>query len=368
MMGDRVNDGRSLILSGNTSYKNLTGVMVTGRIQVITSSSISALEKSQKIIESISTNPINTYAQVRPNPTPANVDDAFSQIRNFDPRVIVAIGGGSVIDFAKVVSARLANSEISTTNELISATTLKAKSVQLVAIPTTSGTGSEVTPFATLWLETGIGKTSIESDELIPDIALLDGELSKSASPDQLLFSGLDAISHCVETLWNRHRTPQSEMYAIQGLTEILGSFPRILSGSGTDNDYQTMQIAAMHGGLAISKNHTALAHAMSYPLTAYFGVPHGLACSFTIPAIWGMFREHFGDRSEANKLIVQTCDLLSENDLLKRVNRWINVDEALKLSHLMSNSERSGNFICDIQISDIENILNRSFALTEIL
>lgn len=363
MMGDRVNGGRSLILSGNTSHKNLTGVMVAGRIQVITSSSISALEKSQKIIESISTNPINTYAQVRPNPTPANVDDAFSEIRNFDPRVIVAIGGGSVIDFAKVISARLANSEISTTNELISGRTFKAKSVQLVAIPTTCGTGSEVTPFATLWLETGIGKTSIESDELIPDIAILDGELSKSASPDQLLFSGLDAISHCVETLWNRHRTSQSEMYAIQGLTEILGSFPRILSGIGTDIDYQTMQVAAMHGGLAISKNHTALAHAMSYPLTAYFGMPHGLACSFTIPAIWEMYREHFGDRAEVGKLIMKTCDLLREVELSKRINRWVNLVEARKLTYLMINSSRSGNFICDIEISDVENILNKSFA-----
>ena len=164
-----------------------------------------------------------------------------------------------------------------------------------MAVPTTSGTGSEVTPFATLWTRDGCGKSSIESREIIPNVAILDPDWPRSAGLQQTLFSGLDAISHCIETLWNRHKTPKSIEYAVGGLQRILEVFPRILAGKGSIEDFRIMQSGAMQGGHAISINHTSISHSISYPLTSFFGVPHGLACSFTIPAVWNRFSETDG-------------------------------------------------------------------------
>jgi alcohol dehydrogenase class IV len=350
------------IVAGPNCYEVLGNLITSGKVLIITSRTVAKLDNFRELCNALSHLEINIFDQVIPNPTPEDIDSSYAELKIFDPTDIVAIGGGSVIDFAKVISAKLSNSNVCSTIELVSLTEFRPTSIKLTAIPTTSGTGSEMTPFATVWPKSGSGKVSIESSEIKPSIVILDSELSRSASTDQLLFSGLDAISHCVETLWNRYKNPISEMYAVSGLKQMMRSFPRVIAGVGTFEDFENIQLGAMFGGQAISQNHTAIAHSVSYPLTAFSGVPHGLACSFTIPAIFRtLYLQSLNNRA-VNELLEEVVAFLDSLILTEKVHAYCSQETITGYSNLFITQNRSNNFAVDIEIADLLKIIDVTF------
>ena len=304
---------------------------------------------------------VHIINNVAPNPTYEDIDNVYRSIESMCPQNIVGIGGGSVIDFSKAMSARFSNPNIDTVTSFYTTGIFKRKTNRLIAIPTTAGTGSEVTPFATLWRSGKLGKFSIESKELIPDVVLLDSEWLPTAKPEQILYSGLDALSHCVETLWNRFKTTYSETNAAAGLKNILHAFPRLLSENATENDYRTMQYGAMQGGAAIAINHTALAHAISYPLTSNFGIPHGLACSFAIPAIFRQFQKEFKMRSDHLQMLQNAVNFVDSLELDKRIRQFAHATEIMKVIDLSLYQSRAGNFIGELHDETVMNLLSKT-------
>lgn len=360
-MNEWIDSSRPSVVIGTAKYERTLSRLAGENTLIVTSPSISNNKKFESIKNSLFKSEVLIINSVRPNPTFENVDILCDQVRLFGPKNIIAVGGGSVIDFSKTISAMVSNPGIRRTVELLKLVDYQPKSVRLIAVPTTAGTGSEVTPFATLWDKNGLGKSSIESEEIMPDIAVLDHEWISSAPHDQLLYSGLDAISHCIETLWNKHRSSVSETYAVEGLRFILSSFPNLLDGRSTDDDYRSMQIGAMFGGRAISENHTALAHAISYPLTAHFGVPHGLACSFTIPAIFRHFEKNLDLASNAYGVIRETVEMLDKLRLNTRVLGFVNTVEIQQMMSLVADQSRSKNFVFSVDIDLIKNLVIES-------
>jgi phosphonate metabolism-associated iron-containing alcohol dehydrogenase len=224
--------------------------------------------------------------------------------------LIVAYGGGSTIDLAKAACHRPHDGDGSKLARWIrgAAPAPEFEPIELIAIPTTAGTGSEVTGWATLWdlhrdpngRMRGI-KRSLESSHAYPTLALIDGAECASCPAHVTRDSGLDALAHAIEAIWNRNATPVADALAVSAATDILDLLPRILDAPGSLSLRRAMSRSALMAGLAFSQTRTALAHALSYPLTAEQSVPHGLACAVWLPIAWELAE---GRSTERDRLL----------------------------------------------------------------
>ena len=202
------------------------------------------------------------------------------------PDVIVALGGGSMIDTAKVLSASRGDFETVRRHLLDKVPLSMDAIVPIIAVPTTSGTGSEVTSWATVWDGANASKYSLAHPRLYPETAVLDPELIAEAPRGLTLATGLDALSHALESIWNVNANPVSATYAVRAAREIMETLPRLLDNLG-DIDLRARQAqASLLAGLAFSNTKTALAHNISYDITLQQGTVHGIACSFCLPAV----------------------------------------------------------------------------------
>jgi phosphonate metabolism-associated iron-containing alcohol dehydrogenase len=237
--------------------------------------------------------------------------------------VVVAIGGGSVMDAAKTLAALEALND----KKHLLLEHLRTGSpfpddlivAPVICVPTTSGTGSEVTRWATIWGENKI-KYSLTDPKLYPEFAVLSPELCVSMPEELTLSSGLDAVSHAMEAVWNRNHTPLSDQMARRALTILRKNLGRCLRQGDNLEARAQVQIAATLAGLAMSITQTALCHSISYPFTALFGMPHGLACSFTLGAV-----SRFNLVEDADRLLPIADGLSIEaiDDLPDAIEDW---------------------------------------------
>jgi phosphonate metabolism-associated iron-containing alcohol dehydrogenase len=202
------------------------------------------------------------------------------------PAVIVALGGGSMIDAAKVLAASrgdFANVQ----RHLVERVPLDPASFpSIIAVPTTSGTGSEVTSWATVWHRDAMSKYSLAHPRLYPEHAVLDPELTLGAPRALTLATGLDALSHSLESIWNVNANPVSMNHATEAAREIMDALPQLLNRLDDAALRARLAKASLMAGLAFSNTKTALAHNISYEITMRHGTPHGIACSFCLPAV----------------------------------------------------------------------------------
>jgi phosphonate metabolism-associated iron-containing alcohol dehydrogenase len=156
----------------------------------------------------------------------------------------------------------------------------------LIAVPTTSGTGSEVTGWATVWHRAAGRKYSLHLPETWPEAAFVDPELVLSLPPGPTLAAGLDALSHALESIWNINANPISDNHAVNAARAVLATLPKLMQDLRNIELRSQMAFAALTAGLAFSNTRTALAHSISYDMTIHHGLPHGIACSFTLPLV----------------------------------------------------------------------------------
>lgn len=229
--------------------------------------------------------PAATLLDMASHPRLRDILRAAPEIQGSD--VLVALGGGSVIDAAKaMVAAQGVGRDVDLGAVLRQggALDLADPLPEILAIPTTAGTGAEVTRWGTVW--EGAAKLSVQSIKLYPSHAILDADLCRSMPPALILSSGLDAASHAMEAVWNRHHTPLSDLLASQALAILRERLAPAVRDGMSREAAGDIQCAALLAGLAMGTTQTALAHSISYPLTGHFGVPHGLACGFTLAAV----------------------------------------------------------------------------------
>ncbi len=237
---------------------------------------------------------------VRPNPDVSWLAPMYERLWRDHPDVdcIIALGGGSVIDCAKVMLTRSEGGSFAELLALLegAAPTTRETTRQsaeqtgrhrkLLAIPTTAGTGSEVTPWATVWDQARARKLSLQLPWTWPEAAIVDADLMLSLPHATTLASGLDALSHALESLWNVHRNPVSASLAVGAARSIVDTLPQLLAAPDRTDLRERLATAALQAGLAFSNTRTALAHALSYDITLSLGTPHGIACSFSLPRI----------------------------------------------------------------------------------
>lgn len=319
---------------------------------------------------------IRVFSAVNSRPTVASINAAAESILDSRPDMLIAVGGGSTLDTAKGVAA-IASPGCSQANWLSSH--LRGGTpfpedfspLALIALPTTAGTGSEVTMWGTVWDEANESKYSISHPRLFPEAAMLVPELTVTSAKELTLFSALDAISHCMESIWNRRATPVSDVFAVAGLTKSFSTLDFLLDNPTDLAGRRTLQEAALLGGLAISSNATAVAHSISYPLTARFGMPHGLACSFTLPEI---IRFNGDQAPERVQLISAALGAVGTDDAARRleslfsrwevpayVRRYVTRESAAALKDRLLTPGRVDNNVRAVTADDALGILNRS-------
>jgi alcohol dehydrogenase len=314
---------------GSANFAELAGLIKGRSAVVITTPGADVRGTVADFLGAASTADVRVFDGVHPNPTIASISSGAAEVLDPAPELLVALGGGSTLDTAKGIAA-LASGGCSAPGWLSNHLREGAPfpddfaPLPIIAIPTTAGTGSEVTSWGTVWDEVDGSKHSISHPLLFPEAALLIPELTLSAPPELTLVTGLDAISHCMESIWNRRASAVSDAFAVAGLRKIFSALDIVLGTPGHLDARRTMQEGALFGGLAISSNATALGHSMSYPLTSRFGMPHGLACSFTLPELIRFNGEYAPERVA---LIADAMDAATASAAAKRLEqhfaRW---------------------------------------------
>ena len=267
---------------------SLAEIVGDPRIALVTSPGFRRRGVAEKLERSFGQRMAAVIDDVQPNPDLHDVQLQADQLRPHEPEALVAVGGGSTIDTAKAVARLLGQPDGSSLSELLRDPKMAGpgQALPVVAVPSTAGTGAEVTPFGTVWDHQKKEKLSITGDDLYPRSAILDPELTLGLPEAVTVSSGLDAISHALESTWNRFATPVTLGLAARSLQLSMRYLPVVRENPDDIDARGAMLQASMLAGLAISQSRTALAHAISYPITANFDLPHGLACSFTLPAL----------------------------------------------------------------------------------
>lgn len=320
-----------------------------GKLLVLTSPSQVRLGRVVELQNSLIGRKVEVFSEITPNPTLEEIFQYQLNLQQFRPDFILGMGGGSVLDAAKALALLFGSGHNATINDLVSKAQLdSSKRLPIVLIPTTSGTGSEVTPFATVWDIGQKKKHSISGVAVYPDLAYLDVSLTQSLGDEQTLFPALDTISHALESLWNRSSNSVTEAFALQSLRLSIKGLPKILQDSGNMEARQNLQHASVLAGLAISQTKTAIAHSISYPLTLHYGIPHGLACSFTLPKLIRLNRSFFEKMGHGsyNFVNVELLQMLDGLNLGERVRKYVAPEEILELKSEMVASGRAGNYI----------------------
>ena len=160
------------------------------------------------------------------------------------------------------------------------------KRPELIVMPTTAGTGSEVTRWATVWDPQEKRKLSIDTPEGYPAAAVIIPEWTVGMPPSITLSTGLDALSHAMEAFWAVSRNPLSQELAIAAVTKIRDALPAALADLGDRNARQEMALGSLMAGIAFSQTRTTACHSISYPLTMLHGIPHGFATAITLSSV----------------------------------------------------------------------------------
>lgn len=228
---------------------------------------------------------------IETNPSVESCQRALDCVKNTASDVVIAIGGGSVLDTAKAVRLALYTQCFFMENLLNTAVLDYKEKPLFIAVPTTHGTGSEVTMWATIWDKKKKMKYSLSDSKNYPDYALYDTSLTTTLSIENSIISVLDALSHAFETLWNKNENSQSDEYAYKAIKVIFENLKNLDNYPSFEMRKNFLQ-AASWAGLAFSNTKTAAAHSISYPLTIEYNIPHGIACSLPLKPLLKINKE----------------------------------------------------------------------------
>lgn len=238
----------------------LTNVLVQSNIEVDTDTSIVAEPG------------FNDFAKLMQKVIPLN------------PDIVIGIGGGSVLDIAKLVAAQLENEQ--QLKDYLGIGLLKGRKKKLVCVPATSGTGSEVSPNAILVDETDNQKKGIISSFLVPDIVYVDPLLTISVPPSITAATGLDALTHCLEAYTNKFSQALIDVYAYEGMRLIAANIVTAVKNGSDKEAREKVAMGSLLGGFCLGPVNTAGVHALSYPLGSMFHLPHGLSNALLLPFV----------------------------------------------------------------------------------
>jgi alcohol dehydrogenase len=335
------------------------------------------IESDAAFAELIRTPHLIWFDEIGSYPDIAVLREQIDRLRGLRPQAIVAIGGGSVVDSSKVAAVALGVRAPDVLDLLFrSPESLDiVQPLPLHVCPTTAGTGSEVTPFATIWDWHNRKKLSLVGRAVFPQTAVVDPELTSTVPQLAAIIAGLDAVNQAMESLWNRRATPETMVLAMEAVALGLDALPRLLHDSG-EGAREAMVKCSLLAGLAISETRTALCHSMSYPLTCHFGMPHGLACAFTMLSVFRLNRTYDDGRfgtlaaflklSDVDALERRLAAFVEDLRVAERVRAYLPSAEDIKnLVPEMITTSRADNNVVPVDASVVFQVLESSYKRT---
>ncbi|MBF6621343.1 MAG: iron-containing alcohol dehydrogenase [Patulibacter sp.] len=287
---------------------------------------------------------VTVFADVEPDPTDVSVRAGVAAMAAAEADLVVAVGGGSAIDAAKMIAVLHVNGE--PLDQYQGYHRIPRAGAPLIAIPTTAGTGSEATQVTVITNTVAQTKMMIFDRHLIPSVALVDPELSASMPPDLTAHVGVDTLTHAIEAYVSRVATPLSDPFALSCI-DLVGRFLERAWSAPDDQEARAgMALAALQGGAAFSNASVGLVHGMSRPIGAVFHVPHGLSNAVLLPAVtrfslagaperYAVVARTFGaagdehDDQQAGARLLTALEGLNERLGVPRLGQLEQVDEA---------------------------------------
>lgn len=333
--------GNELALMGSKA------MIVTGKQSSRVNGSLSDVEavlKEQNI-------PYIIFDEIEENPSVETVMKARQKGIEENVDFIIGIGGGSPLDASKAIALMIANPE---KDESVLYESTPLSYIPVACIPTTCGTGSEVTPYAILTLHKQRTKKSI-SHKIYPTAAFIDGKYLHTASRANIVNTAVDALAHLVESYLNTNSNELNRIYSREGLM-MWGSFKdKLLENKITEEDYNNLMHTSMIGGMAITHTGTSLPHGLSYMVTYELGVPHGKAVGMFL----GGYVSVYKDKREAENVLkllgFESCDKFQS--YLKAILGEVTLPEGMMEKNadlILANKAKLKNYPFDITREEI--------------
>ena len=274
---DRIHELRRHI---NPEFKR---ILIVTEINVLTRSG--AVDKA---LDQLKDKRVTMFMDVEENPSFQVIEKGKSMARETDAQLVIGVGGGSPMDAAKGIAVLSTNS--GDMRDFMKGEPLRENPLPIICIPTTSGTGSEVTPYAVFTDEEAETKGGYAHPSLFPIVSIIDPALTYSMPESVVVNTGLDVLTHSIEAYVSTKSFPLNDMIALESIKIVLKHLKRATAKSQAAMD--EMAYASILGGIAITHGGTILLHCMGYPLTVYHGIPHGRANAVLLPEFMRFMRE----------------------------------------------------------------------------
>ena len=230
---------------------------------------------------------IEIFQNILAEPTVNDFKAILEAAREFKADSVVGIGGGSVLDVTKLVASLTPSpSPIGEGSNMFQPGFIKKKGLWFACLPTTAGTGSEVSPNAILLDERDHLKKGIVSPFLIADAAYVDPKLTWTVPAKVTADTGMDALTHCIEAYTNKFAHPSVDIYALKGIQLIAANLEKAVNNGQDQEAREALAFGSLYGGLCLGPVNTAAVHALSYPLGGEFHIPHGLSNAILLPSV----------------------------------------------------------------------------------
>lgn len=292
-------------------------------VLIITDKGIVSIGLMDELIRGLSAKGIEftIYDKTVPNPTIDNIEEALQLYKENQCQAIIAFGGGSPMDCAKGVGARIARPK-KTIAQLKGELKVRKAIPLLIAVPTTAGTGSEATVAAVITDRETKDKFIIIDPVLIPHIAILDPLLTVKLPPSITAATGMDALTHAVEAYIGRSNTKETRQYCREAITLIFENLYTAYSDGADIVARTNMQKASYLAGVAFTRAYVGNVHAIAHTLGGYYSVPHGLANAIIMPYVL----EYYGESVHTH--LAELADLIGvsdgEDSIKEKANKFI--------------------------------------------
>lgn len=227
---------------------------------------------------------VDSYSEVKPEPPVTSLNECATIVRGKRYDVIVGLGGGSAIDVAKGISVLSANPGV--ISDYFGIEKVLNKGLPIIAVPTTSGTGAEVTCNAVFVEEKQKVKMTVQTRYIMPDVAIVDPELTVSCPPDLTAATGLDALAHAIESFTAQKATPITEMYALESIRQISRSLRKATYDGKNLEARAGMSLGSLLAGVTLANAGINAVHSLAHSLGGRFGVSHGVSNGLLLPYV----------------------------------------------------------------------------------
>lgn len=268
---------KALLLNSEKLRLGSRAFIVTGRHSGRASGALADIENTLGYLKI----DFEVYDRITNNPTVEECYEAGRAAREFEADFIIGVGGGSPLDAAKAIAVYAVND---IEPEEIFEGNFKNKPLPMAAVPTTAGTGSEVTPYSVLTSHTHKTKKSFSTPDTFYKVAFVDGRYIMALPEEVLKNTAVDAMSHLIEGYTNKRANPFTDPIALEGLCVIGDTLDELKKGEMSEERAEALIFASTLGGIVIAETGTTVVHSMGYPLTYFKGIPHGRANGILLP------------------------------------------------------------------------------------